>query len=149
VRSDNGSSLELAEVRKAIDLSDVLVLGFLHLSSRLLFDVRTGPREAPLIRFVPPVRTPEERFAHLRGLRPGLNDPQKYVFIRWPLGLESLIASGVWQQITDHCVEAGGEAAERDCAVLLKRLCELDRREDLEAIAGKTYRTLWPGGREA
>lgn len=144
MRSENGIALELAEVHQAIGLSDVLVLSFPHLASRLLFDVRTGGGAGPLIRFVPPVRTPQERIAHLRTLRPGLGDPEKYVFLQWPLGLESLLSGEIWQQITDHCVAVGGDRAERDCALLLRRLCELDHREDIEAISGKTYRTLWP-----
>lgn len=122
----------------------MLVIGFPHLVNRLLFDVRTRSGEGPVIRLVPPVRKPEERFAYLRALRPGLGDPEKYVFIQWPLGLESLVSTQIWQRITDHCANAGGPEAGTACDTLLQRLRTLDRREDREAIAGRGYRALWP-----
>ncbi len=154
MHAENGLSLSLTEVFEAIGKSDVLVLGFLHIAPRILFDTRSGP-DKPLFRMVPPARTPEERFAHLRKLRPGLSDPERYVFIQWPLGMTSLVTTEVWDQIVDHCVKAAGESAREDCDGILKRLRQLDRKEDREAIRGESYRTVWPprgkrrtGGRE-
>jgi hypothetical protein len=143
VRAENGLNLNLAEVFEAVGKSDVLVLGFLHLTPRILFDTRTGPG-GPLFRFVPPVRTPEERFAQLRKLRKGLGDPERFVFIQWPLGLDSLENNGVWQRIMEHCRAAAPDRADADCATVMKRLRELDRKEDRDAIAGESYRTIWP-----
>jgi len=143
VHAENGLSLDLAEVFEAIGKSDVLVLGFLHLAPRVLFDTRKG-KDRPLYRLVAPVRTPEERFAQLRKLRPGLDDPKRYVFIQWPLGLSSLLDSEVWDQIVDHCVKAAGEEGRSDCEGILERLKELDRKEERAAIVGESYRTIWP-----
>lgn len=147
MKSENGLGLSLEEVYKAVDVSDVLVIAFPHLTGRLLFDVRTRPGESPLIRSVPPVRSPDERFAYLRSVRPGLADPERYVFIQWPLGVESLITNDVWRHIEEHCISAGGDKAGEECASLLRRLYELDQHEDSEAIRGRSYKTLWPSRR--
>ncbi len=143
MRAENGLSLNLTEVFEAIGKSDVLVLGFLHLAPRVLFDTRRAS-DRPLFRLVPPVRTPEERFGQLRKLRPGLADPERYVFIQWPLGLTSLVTTEVWDQVVDHCVHAAGDSAREDCDGIMKRLRQLDRKEDREAIRGDSYRTVWP-----
>jgi len=146
VRAENGLNLNLEEVLEAVDRSDVLVLGFLHLTPRILFDTRLGS-DRPLFRIVARVRTPEERFAQLRKLRPGLGDPNRYVFIEWPLGMTSLVESRVWQRIVEHCAGAGGERARTDCEGILERLRRLDRKEEHEAIRGESYRTMWPSRR--
>jgi hypothetical protein len=146
VRAENGLNLNLHEVLEAVGKSDVLILGFLHLAPRILFDTRSG-RDGPLFRLVPPVRTPEERFAHLRKLRPGLGDPERYVFIQWPLGLFSLMETGVWDKVVSHCQAAAGERALADCDGVLARIRQLDRKEDREAIVGDSYRTIWPSRR--
>lgn len=143
MRAENGLSLNLTEVVEAIGKSDVLVLGFLHLAPRVLFDTRQDG-DRPLFRLVPPVRTPEERFAQLRKLRPGLQDPQRFVFIQWPLGLTSLVDAGVWTAIVNHCTAADAERASDECEGIMRRLQELDRKEDREAIHGDSYRTVWP-----
>jgi hypothetical protein len=144
MKGENGLTLKLEEVYQAVDISDVLLIAFPHLAGRLLFDVRTRPGESPIIRSVPPVRGPEERFAYLRALRPGMADPERYVFLQWPLGVESLVANDVWRRIEDHCAAAGGEASVRECASLLRGLYELDHHEDVEAIRGQSYKTIWP-----
>jgi hypothetical protein len=143
MKSENGLSLTLDEVYKAVDISDVLLIAFPHLTGRLLFDVRTRPGDKPVIRSVPPVRGPDERFAYLRNLRPGYADPERYVFIQWPLGVESLVTNDVWRHIEDHCVAAGGDQSGEECASLLRKLYELDHHEDVEAIRGKSYKTVW------
>lgn len=143
MRAENGLSLNLPEVFEAIGKSDVLVLGFLHIVPRVLFDTRAGAG-SPLFRLVPPVRTPEERFAQLRKLRPGLGEPERFVFIQWPLGLESLQQNGVWQRIVEHCIAAAATRAATDCDGILQRLQLLDRKEEIDAIGGESYKTLWP-----
>jgi hypothetical protein len=144
MKSENGLSLKLDEVYHAVEISDVLLIAFPHLTARLLFDVRTRPGEGPIIRSVPPVRGPDERFAYLRRLRPGMADPERYVFIQWPLGVESLVTSDIWRHIEEHCVTAGGDKSGEECASLLRKLYELDYHEDTEAIRGKSYKTIWP-----
>lgn len=143
MHAENGLSLDLAEAVEAVGKSDVLVLGFLHIAPRVLFDTRRG-NDKPLFRLVAPVRTPEERLAQLRKLRPSLDDPRRYVFIQWPLGLSSLVEMEIWDRIVDHCVKSAGEAARADCDGILQRLQELDRKEEREAIWGESYRTIWP-----
>jgi len=51
-------------------LPDYLAHEPLHLTPRVLFDTRTGSASGPLFRIVPPVKTPKDRFAQLRRLRP-------------------------------------------------------------------------------
>jgi hypothetical protein len=147
VRAENGLTLSLDEVREAVGKSDVLILGFLHLAPRVLFDTRPGTG-GPLFRLVSPVRGPQERFAQLRKLRPGLGEPERFVFIQWPLGMQSLVESGVWERIVGHCETAAGPRGAADCEGILSRLRQLDRKEEREAITGDSYRTIWPQHRK-
>ena len=144
MRSEDGLRLDLDGARDAIARCDVLVLGFRHLAPRVLFDTREGTASRPLFRIVPPVNTPRERFAQLRRLRPDLGEPERFVFIQWPLGLDSLVESGLWGRIVDRCRAVEPERGQSDCDGLLERLTRLDQKEVREAIAGESYRTLWP-----
>ncbi len=144
MRSEDGLRLDLDGARDAIARCDVLVLGFRHLAPRVLFDTREGTASRPLFRIVPPVNTPRERFAQLRRLRPDLREPQRFVFIQWPLGLESLVDSGLWERIVERCRAVEPERGPAECDGLMARLQQLDHKEEREAIAGESYRTLWP-----
>jgi hypothetical protein len=144
VRGENGLGINLREARGAIGQADVLVLGFDHIKQRVLFDFRPGPG-GPLIRLVAPVSTARERLTELHTLRPGIPDPQRFIFVRWPLGLDSLVDSGVWDVITERA-GTGNEKARADCDGALQRLRLLDAKETREAIAGESYRSLWPKG---
>lgn len=146
MRGENGLGINLPEAREAIGHADVLVLGFAHIQPRVLFDLRSGSG-APLIRLVPPVRTPQERFGQLRRLRPGVPDPERFIFVQWPLGLDSIEESGVWEAIIAHAERTVGERARTDCEGVMQRLRLLDRKETREAIGGESYRYLWPKGR--
>lgn len=143
MRGENGLGLNLPEVRDAVARADVLVVGFVHLTPRVLFDLRPGPSH-PLFRLVAPVRTPDERFAQLRRLRPGVPDPERFVFIQWPLGLDSLVETSVWETIVARCQVVAGEQALSDCDGIMQRLRILDSKELREAIGGDSYRSLWP-----
>jgi len=147
MRTENGLNLDLQQLFETIDQCDVLVLGFLHIGPRVLFDSRHDAAGAPLLRFVPPVRTPRERFAHLRRLRPSLGDPERYAWVQWPLGIESLVGMGTWARVVQHCSLAAGDRAVVDCEEILDRLRLLERKEVTEAISGAGYRTLWPAPR--
>ncbi len=144
MRAEDGLRLDLDGARDAIARCDVLVLGFKHLAPRVLFDTREGTGSGPLFRVVPPVRTPKERFAQLRRLRPDLGEPERFLFIQWPLGLDSLVESGVWSRIVERCRAAAQERGREECEGLLQRLTQLDTKEVRDAIAGESYRTLWP-----
>lgn len=143
MRGENGLSLDLPEVREAIERADVLVVGFVHLTPRVLFDLRTGTSK-PLFRLVAPVRTAEERFSQLRRLRPGVPDPERFVFVQWPLGLDSIAEAGVWETIVTRSESVAGEQALSDCDGIMQRLRVLDAKETREALAGDSYRSLWP-----
>ncbi|HLZ72246.1 MAG TPA: hypothetical protein VKV26_20275 [Dehalococcoidia bacterium] len=144
MRAEDGLRLDLDGAREAIGRCDVLVLGFRHLAPRVLFDTREGTASKPLFRIVPPVNTPKERFAQLRRLRPDLGEPERFLFIQWPLGLESLVESGIWSCIVERCRAAAQERGLQECEGLLERLTRLDQKEVQEAIDGESYRTLWP-----
>jgi len=143
VRGENGLSLDLPEAFDAIAGADVVVLGFPHLQPRVLFDLRPG-FGTPFIRLVPPARTAEERIGQLRRLRPGVPDPERFVFVRWPLGVDSLIESGLWEALVNRAERVLGERALAECDGVMQRLRTLDARETREAIAGESYRYLWP-----
>jgi hypothetical protein len=143
MKSENGLNLNLDDVFRAIETCDVMVLGFSHLAPRVLFDTRQGSG-GPLFRMVRQVSTPAERFAQLRKLRPGLSDPERYLFLNWPVGLDSLLELGIWGRIVERCIASAGDRAREECEGILERLRQLDRKEEQEAIAGDSYRTIWP-----
>ncbi|MEE9278107.1 MAG: hypothetical protein V3V06_06810 [Dehalococcoidia bacterium] len=133
---------DLDETIRALREAEVLVVGFGWLSERLLVDARTSPSAGPYVRVVQPVRGPQERIRQLRDLRPGLNDPESFVFFPWAGRVESFVAVGLFERIVDRFVD--DEEAQRDCQRALEELLALDRADMRQAIlGGEKYHTLY------
>ena len=133
---------DVDETLRAIRDADVLVIGFGWLAERLLIDGRQNETIGPYIKVVDPVRTPQERLRQLRKIRPGLDDPESYVFFPWAGRVEAFLGAGLWDRILDRfssdqrALDASEEA--------LRRLQALDREDLRQALGGgEKYHTLY------
>ncbi len=136
--------VDLDEVYKVIDASDVLVVRFHIVPKRLLVDFRTRPDTGPYVGMVNPASSVEERFRAIKELRPEFPQPEKVMSFHWPRMLGVLVSSGVWQRIVDRFESVGGPDAASTCQAALEELMREERREVLDAIrGGEHYQTLW------
>lgn len=135
---------DLREIFQVIDSAEVLVVRFAVIEKRLLLDARTGAGEGPLIQLVPPVGSAEERFRHLKALRPSLPLPERIYTFMWPRQVEGLQASGVWGRMVERLVRAGGPAMEERCRAVLQELAVAERAQMVAAVrGGPGFKSLW------
>ncbi len=138
--ADEGFNLE--ETLRALREADVVVIGFGWLQERLLIDGRHNESEAPYIRVVGPVNSPQDRIRELRKLRPSFGDPESFVFFPWAGRVDSFVEAKLFERILERC--AGDPTAEEDARAALFRLYELDREDIRQAIVGgDKYHTLY------
>ncbi|MCX6020326.1 MAG: hypothetical protein NTZ05_01075 [Chloroflexi bacterium] len=128
---------------EAIDAADVFVIGFSAFPERLLADPRVSERVGPYIAVVQPVSAVEERLRELRQLRPGLPDPQRFVFFVWPRSVASLVECGLWERMMARLRSPRHPAIEVESRRALGALLDREHTELIEAISGRRYRTLW------
>lgn len=140
---DSFLQANLGPLLEAVDIADVLVIGFSTFAERLLVDPRTTSMLGPYVRVVQPVSNVEERVRELRALRPGLPDPERFVFFVWPRSVGALVELGVWERVLGRLRSAEHPAGERDAQRALRELVELEHAEIVAAIQGTRYRTLW------
>ena len=144
VYSENGLLVDLAEVEKVVDLSDVFTIVFRTFPERLLVDSRVSAQEGPLVAVVEPVATVEERYHWLGRKRPSFGPPERFMFFLWPHSIAFLEQCGVVARIRCRCEATGRPEALSMFDRALADLREKERRATLAAIAGENYRTVWP-----
>lgn len=136
--------VDLDEVFKVIDSSDVLVVRFHIIQPRLLVDFRTRTGVSPFMAVVPRAESVEDRFRAIKKLRPELPFPEKVMSFAWPRSMPVLLASGVWQRLVDRMAALGGPEAVERCGAVMQELQEAEREEVAAAIRGaQHYQTLW------
>jgi hypothetical protein len=136
--------LDLDEVARVIDNAEVLVVRFAILDKRLLIDTRTSETEGPLITVVAKANSVEERFKHLKKMRPRLPLPDKIMSFMWPRQMETFRASGLWDKIESRMVSLGGEQMLGVCRTVFDELERQEKAEVMAAIRGaETYQSLW------
>jgi hypothetical protein len=141
---ENDFGLDIEEILKVIDTAEVLVVRFAILEKRLLIDARHSDTEGPLIKVVPRAASVEERFRHLKSLRPKFPLPEKIMSFMWPRHVELLEKSGVWQRIVDRLTGLGYPDAGAACDAALQELLQEERTEVQSAIkGGEGYQSLW------
>ena len=91
--------LDLTEVMRAVETTEVVALYFPLVRKTLLIDARSTAVDGPLIKIVPMVATPEERLRALRKLRPRFPRPDSITIIPWPKYVASLERLGIWERI--------------------------------------------------
>jgi hypothetical protein len=140
---DSDFRLDIAEVNRSIEGSEVIALYFPLLRKTLLMDSRTSRLDGPMIRVVPMASSPEERFRSLMQLRPRFARPDSITIIPWPKYVRSLRQLGVWEHIVRKFAETGYPEAVRQGEAALHELLALEAAELRRAITGENYRTIW------
>ncbi len=140
--------LDISEVTKVINDSEVLVVRFAIVNKRLLVDSRTSDHDGPLIAVVARAGSIEERFKALKKMRPRFPLPDKIMSFMWPRHIETFRKSGLWDKIQERLVNLGGEQMVERCAKALQDLEHEERLEVLTAIrGGEGYQALWERAR--
>jgi hypothetical protein len=141
---ENDFGLDLQEIMKVIDTAEVLVVRFAIVDKRLLVDARHNEEEGPLIKLVARASSVEERFRHLKEIRPRFPLPERIMSFMWPRHVALLQTSGVWQRIVDR-LEALGHAGTADqCEAIYQELLAEERAQVVAAIRGESgYQSLW------
>lgn len=141
---ENDFGLDLQEIMKVIDTAEVLVVRFAIVDRRLLVDARHNEDEGPLIKLVPRADSVEERFRHLKQIRPRFPLPERIMSFMWPRHAALLQASGVWQRIVDRLEALGHAGTDAQCESVYQELLAEERAQVVAAIRGESgYQSLW------
>ena len=140
---DNDFSIDLVDIAKTVRSSEVIAVRFVSLGHRLLLDFRTSEIDGPMVKVVMPVKSIEERYRHLRQLRPRFGPPEKIVAVWWPRFAGSLETTGIWAEVIERVAASGHVEAVRQAEATLAELIDLERREQRAAVRGDGFRTLW------
>ncbi len=148
MHGENGTAIDLGDVARVIDAAEVVVIGFLFCTERLLLDLRPDGLTGPLIQLVEPVDSASERTAWLNARRPGLGAPAQILFFLWPHSLGFLRESEALARVCERV------RREQDIDVtgdLESALAGVRAREAAHAAAAITgaegFETLWPATR--
>ena len=146
---DNDFSIDLSEIAATLRTSEVVTLRFVAGGHRLLLDFRCSELDGPMVKVVEPVKSVEERYRTMRRLRPRFAPPEKIVAVWWPRFTASLRTTGVWAEVMARVSETGHVDAVRRAEEALDELLALERAEQVNAIKGEGFRTIWVAGRLA
>ena len=134
--------VDLEEILRVIDRAAVLIVRFDVLEPRLLVDFRADPPDTPIIQLVDRVNSAEERFRHLKSLRPKLPLPERIMSFPWPRAVGAFEESGIWEKIEARLVSLGAEQERIDH--IRQQLLDGERAVTIAAITGgEGFRTIW------
>jgi hypothetical protein len=137
--------IDLDEVRRVIDMAEVLVIRMSVTDRRVLVDARTNEDFGPMIKVVPPAESAQERFRALKAMRPRFRVPERIVTFHWPRHARALGESGVWDHLCRRLVSLGGPASAAQCDEAYQQLVEEERLIEIAAVrGGEGFQTLWP-----
>jgi hypothetical protein len=135
--------VDLKEMANSLDTADVVALYFPLLRKTLIIDARSSAVDAPMVKIVEMVATPEERFRSLRRLRPRFPRPESLTLIPWPKYVSSLVALGMWEHVVSRFVNLGFPDTVRECEACLAELTGLEKEEIGRALKGENYKSMW------
>ena len=142
--TENGVLIDLEEVGKVVDGSDVFTIGLRMFPQRVIVDTREAEDVGPLVRVVEPVDSVEERFHWLGRERPSFGPPERFSFFVWPHSMEFIESSGLAQRIRERLRAPERPDVARMIDEALAELGRLERGAVQEALAGQGYHSLWP-----
>ena len=142
--TENGVLINLEEVGKVVDTSDVFTVGFRMFPQRMIIDTRETGEVGPMVQVVEPVDSVEERFHWLGRERPAFGVPERFAFFVWPHSLEFFGSSGLPQRLRDRLRASERPEVARMADEALEELRRLEREAVQQALAGEGYHTLWP-----
>lgn len=136
--------IDLDEVRRVIEDSEVLIIRLETVGSRVLVDFRSTATEPPYISRVPRVNSVEERVRAVKELRPAFPYPEKLMSFAWPRRVSIIGESGLWDVVRGRMEAIGGETAGEEAVRVHRELLDEERREVLAAVrGGEGMRTIW------
>ena len=139
---------DIDQVIQNVSEAEVMSVFFPTFRRALIIDTRTTESVGPFVRLMPMARSPQDRMRSIRRLRPQLPRPANLTLIPWQRYVDSLVESGVWDQIVERVRQSGDEAAISACGEALNELKQMERDELVSAITGRNYHTLWPAESE-
>ncbi|MFQ5473378.1 MAG: hypothetical protein ACE5FA_10910 [Dehalococcoidia bacterium] len=142
--TENGVLVDLEELRKVVDDSDVFTVGFRLFPERFIVDTRSTGSEIPMAEVVEPVATVEERFFWLGKRRPAFSAPERFTFFVWPHSIRFLQESGIAGRIRERVGAAGHDESARVLDAAMARLSGLEKVAVVNAITGENCHTIWP-----
>lgn len=128
---------------KSIDNADVVSIFFPSLRRALVVDPRSNDRHSVMVQIAPMASSPQERLRLIRRQRPGLPRVRNLAVIPWTRYVDSLIRLGLWGKLIDRLDRAGEYDAIDECERALSELRGMERAEQVNAIIGKNYHTIW------
>lgn len=140
---DSDYQLDLLEVRRHLEETQVIGFFFPFIRRTLLVDTRTSAVDGPLVLMVPMVNSVEERVRSLKRLRPRFPKPESMTLIPWPKFVGALQRLGIWELIVQRLVALGGEQMRPRCDEALADLLREERSQVKNAIVGEGFQTLW------
>ena len=140
---DNNYDLDIGEILRTVESAEVLTFRFVVIGQGLLIDTRFSGVDGPLLKLVPAVKSPEERFRSLKEIRPRFRFPEKICAIWWPKHINSLATHGVWQAIAKRVIDSGFPGAAQQCEGVFLELLAQEEQEVKSAILGRGYQALW------
>lgn len=139
---------DIDQVIQNVSEAEVMSVFFPTLRRSLIIDTRSNETVGPFVRLMPMARSPQDRMRSIRRLRPQFPRPTNLTLIPWQRYVDSLVESGVWDQIVDRVRQSGDETALSSCSQALNDLRQMERDELVSAITGRNYHTLWPAEAE-
>ncbi|HJM76032.1 MAG TPA: hypothetical protein QGI71_09285 [Dehalococcoidia bacterium] len=114
------------------------------ITQRLLIDFRSNEHAGPAAIILPNVDSVAERLRSLERARPDFEQPERLNVIMWPLSVGALERLGVLGSIRDRFAALDAFDALRELDEAYAQLLKLEQEEQMRAIVGDGYRTLWP-----
>ena len=140
---DRGRGLDLGAIAHHVATAETMSFFFPVLRRSLVIDLRSSPKDGPLIRVMPVARSAGGRLRAVKRLRPHMPRPRNLVTIPWPVYVETLVSAGIWDRLLARLAEFGSREALRAAAEALAELRQIEQRELGALIRGEQYETIW------
>ncbi len=142
---EDGLAIDIDAAARAMEQSDVLVLGFDVCAERLLFDLRADETTPPLIEVVEPLANAQERVIWLNARRPSLQPPDSFIFFIWPNSIDHLRQSEMIERAVARVRREQGVDITGDIEQALREVRAHEGDDLMRATrGGEGYQTLWP-----
>ena len=135
---------DIDNVIQNVSEAEVMSVFFPTFRRALIVDTRSNESAGPFVRLMPMARSPQDRMRSIRRMRPQFPRPTNLTLIPWQRYVDSLVESGVWDQIVERVRQSGDEVAVSACGDALSELRQMERDELVSAITGRNYHTIWP-----
>ena len=135
---------DIDNVIQNVSEAEVMSVFFPTFRRALIVDTRSNESVGPFVRLMPMARSPQDRMRSIRRMRPQFPRPANLTLIPWQRYVDSLVESGVWDQIVERVRQSGDEVAVSACGDALNELRQMERDELVSAITGRNYHTIWP-----